>query len=134
MKKLMKYMNSRGRKNRIPKVVKIKRHPFGKDYLAINLFGFIFTLRDLDPVELNHELIHSAQQRELLYLPFFIWYGIEWFILWLKYRDWTTAYFHISFEREAYQNQHRLNYLKQRRHWNYIHSSFESASTSKLEI
>lgn len=32
-------------------IVKIKRHPFGGDYLAINLFGFIFTLRDLDRVE-----------------------------------------------------------------------------------
>ena len=52
----------------------IRKHPFGKNYLAINLFGFIFSLRDLDAVELNHELIHSAQQRELLYLPFFIWY------------------------------------------------------------
>lgn len=58
-------------------IIRIRKHPFGKNYLAINLFGFIFTLRDLDPIELNHELIHSAQQRELLYLPFFIWYGIE---------------------------------------------------------
>ncbi len=39
-------------------IIKIKRHPFGGNYLAINLFGFIFTLRDLDPIELNHELIH----------------------------------------------------------------------------
>lgn len=32
------------------RIIKIKRHPFGKNYLAINLFGFIFTLRDLDKV------------------------------------------------------------------------------------
>ena len=25
-------------------IVRIKRHPFGGDYLAINLFGFIYTL------------------------------------------------------------------------------------------
>ena len=54
------------------KIIYIKKHPFGKNYLAINLFGLIFTLRDLNPIELNHELIHSVQQRELLYLPFFI--------------------------------------------------------------
>ena len=71
-------------KRRWNNIIKIKRHPFGGNYLAINLFGFIFTLRDLDKVELNHELIHSAQQKELLYLPFFIWSGIEWFILYLK--------------------------------------------------
>lgn len=100
-------------------LIRIKRHPFGGNYLAINLFGFIFTLRDLAPIELNHELIHSAQQRELLYIPFFIWYGIEWFILFLKYRDWSKAYFHIQFEREAYNHQNNMYYLKHRRHFLY---------------
>ncbi|MBP3739166.1 MAG: hypothetical protein J6I72_08990 [Muribaculaceae bacterium] len=106
-------------------IIKIKRHPFGGNYLAINLFGFIFTLRDLDPVELNHELIHSAQQRELLYLPFFVWYDIEWFVLWLKYRDWTTAYYHIRFEQEAYHNQCDLNYLQNRHRWHYRYNHDE---------
>ena len=98
---------------------RIKKHPFGGNFLAINLFGFIFTLRDLDEVELNHELIHSAQQRELLYLPFFFWYGIEWLMLYFKYKDWTTAYFNIRFEREAYIHQDDLNYLKKRKHFKY---------------
>ena len=101
------------------KVIKIKKHPFGGNYLAINLFGFIFSLRDLDCVELNHELIHSAQQRELLYIPFFIWYGIEWLVLYLKYRDWEKAYFHIRFEKEAYLHQYDLYYLKNRRRYQY---------------
>ena len=100
-------------------LIKIKKHPFGRNYLAINLFGFIFTLRDLDSVELNHELIHSVQQRELLYIPFFIWYGIEWFVLYLKYKDWTEAYFHIRFEKEAYAHQHDMSYLKTRKHYEY---------------
>ena len=100
-------------------IIKIKKHPFGKNYLAINLFGFIFTRRDLDPVELNHELIHSAQQRELLYIPFFIWYGIEWLVLYFKYRNWTTAYFHIRFEQEAYRNQYDLEYLGNRKPYRY---------------
>lgn len=98
---------------------KIKKHPFGRNYLAINLFGFIFTLRDLNKVELNHELIHSAQQRELLYLPFFIWYGIEWLLLYFKYKDCNTAYYNIRFEREAYNHQYDLNYLKNRKHFKY---------------
>ena len=102
------------------KIIKIKKHPFGKNYLAINLFGFIFTLRDLDSIELNHEKIHSVQQRELLYLPFFIWYGIEWLILWFKYKDWTQAYYHIRFEQEAYVNQDNLGYLKTRKLWNFF--------------
>lgn len=87
--------------------------------MAINLFGYIFSLRDLSPIELNHELIHSAQQRELLYIPFFMWYGIEWLILYFKYRDWTQAYYHIRFEQEVYKHQCDLSYLKKRKKWHY---------------
>ena len=91
----------------------------GKSYLAICLFSFIFSIRPLNSTELNHERIHAAQQKELLYIPFFIWYGIEWLILYLKYRDWMKAYYHIRFEIEAYHNQNNLQYLKNRRHYHY---------------
>lgn len=101
------------------KIVKITRHPFGGDFTAINLFGVIFTLRDLSPSELNHELIHTAQQRELLYVPFFIWYVMEWIVLCVKYRNALKAYFNIRFEKEAYLHQHELDYLKKRKHYNY---------------
>ena len=57
------------------KIYLIKKHPMGKNYLAICLFGLIFSVRPLTPAELNHEKIHAAQQKELLYLPFFLWYG-----------------------------------------------------------
>ena len=59
----------------------------GGTYLAICLFGFIFAVRPLNEAEYNHERIHAAQQRELLYLPFFLWYVAEWLVLLLKYRD-----------------------------------------------
>ena len=102
------------------KVHLIKRHPMGGYFLAICLCGFIFSVRPLDKVELNHELIHAAQQRELLYLPFFLWYGIEWLVLLLKYRDRTEAYRHIRFEEEAYRHQDDLSYLKRRKHYCYL--------------
>ncbi|MBQ8066593.1 MAG: hypothetical protein IJ200_13190 [Prevotella sp.] len=69
--------------------------------------------------ELNHELIHVAQQRELLYVPFFIWYVAEWLVLFIKYRNATKAYFNIRFEREAYAHQHDLGYLRRRKHFRY---------------
>jgi len=59
------------------------------------------------------------QQRELLYLPFFVWYVAEWLVLYIKYRNWTKAYFHIRFEQEAYRHQNDLDYLKHRRHYHY---------------
>ena len=96
-----------------------KRLPFGKNYYAICLFGFVLSTRPLSDTELNHELIHAVQQKELLYIPFFIWYGIEWLILYIKYRNWEKAYFHIRFEKEAYQHQSNLDYLKHRKPYHY---------------
>ena len=101
------------------KVYLVKRHPFGGNYLAICLFGFVFSIRPLNTRELNHELIHAAQQKELLYIPFFIWYGIEWLALYFKYTDWTQAYYHIRFEQEAYRHEGDLQYLKKRKHFRY---------------
>lgn len=54
-----------------------------KSFIAINLFGIIVTCEELSKEELNHELIHTAQARELLYIPFYLWYIIEWFFLFL---------------------------------------------------
>ena len=102
------------------KVFIVRRLLIGKDFLAICLCGFVFSVRPLDATELNHELIHSAQQKELLYLPFFVWYVIEWLVLLLKYRDRMEAYRHIRFEKEAYRHQNDLDYLKKRRHYQYI--------------
>ena len=107
------------KKRKRNKVYIIKKHPFGSNYLAICLFGFVFSVRPLNTRELNHELIHAAQQKELLYIPFFIWYGIEWLILYIKYRNATKAYFHIRFEEEAYAHQSDLNYLSNRKHYHF---------------
>lgn len=97
-----------------------KHLPLRKDYYAICLFGLIFANRPLNTIEVNHESIHAAQQKELLYIPFFIWYGIEWLILYIKYRDTIKAYFHIRFEEEAYAHQADLNYLSNRKHYHYM--------------
>jgi len=101
------------------RIVRIKRRSFIKSFIAINLFGIIVTCEELSKVELNHELIHTAQARELLYIPFYLWYIIEWFYLYLKYRDWMRAYYNIRFEKEAYAHQEDLEYLNRRKHYCY---------------
>ena len=101
------------------KVFLISKYLLGKNFIAICLFGFIFSVRPLNRTEYNHERIHSAQQKELLYLPFFVWYGIEWLILCIKYRDRMKAYYHIRFEKEAYKHQDDLQYLQKRKHYHY---------------
>ena len=101
------------------KVVHIKRLSIMGGFYAINLFGIIFTVQELNAAELNHERIHTAQQRELLYIGFYLWYVLEWLFLLVKYRNGIKAYFHIRFEEEAYNHQDDLKYLNHRQHYHY---------------
>lgn len=58
------------------RVIQNKWIPF-KGYKYINLFGLIFT-RDASKInakEYNHEKIHLKQMQEMLWLPFYLWYG-----------------------------------------------------------
>ncbi|MFC4738919.1 hypothetical protein ACFO3U_02830 [Flavobacterium ponti] len=71
-------------------------------------------------VLINHEKIHIRQQIEMLVIPFFLWYGIEYVIRFIQYRNSKLAYLNISFEREAYQNEKNLHYLKQRSFWSFL--------------
>ncbi len=93
-----------------------------KGYAAINLFGIIFARKEFKPLSgfiENHERIHTAQMRELLFVFFYLWYVIEWVIRLIQYRDSKEAYLNISFEREAYQNQKDLSYLKYRKKYEF---------------
>ncbi|MFN3756703.1 MAG: hypothetical protein ACK4RM_07095 [Flavobacterium sp.] len=73
-----------------------------------------------NPVFMNHERIHLRQQLELLVLPFFIWYGIEYIFRLIQYRNRYQAYLNISFEMEAYKNETAFDYLGQRRFFSFI--------------
>lgn len=68
-----------------------------------------------------HEKIHFRQQMEMLVLFFYIWYGIEFAIKWIRYKNFNLAYRNISFEQEAYSNENNLKYLRNRNFWNFIH-------------
>ena len=91
--------------------------PLGRNYLAINLCGVVFTKTQLTKRALRHERIHTEQQREMLFVGFFLWYAVEWIVRLVIYRDSYRAYRNISFEREAYLYQHVKGYTRQRRHY-----------------
>lgn len=95
-----------------------------KGFLAINLFGLLFCKKDakISDVIVNHESIHTAQMKEMLYIPFYLWYVTEWLV---KLLFKGNAYRNISFEREAYDNQYNLNYLKERKHYSWIKRLFK---------
>lgn len=98
------------------KVIYNKIIPF-KGFKAINLFGFLFARKPLLEIDINHETIHTEQMKELLYIGFYIIYFFEWLwrLLFTKDRFTHSAYRNISFEKEAYEHQHDLDYLKSRK-------------------
>ncbi|MFG6687797.1 hypothetical protein ACGK9U_14535 [Mariniflexile sp. HNIBRBA6329] len=94
-----------------------------KGYLGLTIFPFMFLKRKelkQDVVLINHENIHLKQQLELLVVPFFVVYILEFLVRLLQYKKWHLAYRNISFEREAYANENQLDYLKQRKFWSFL--------------
>nr|DAO60404.1 MAG TPA: hypothetical protein [Caudoviricetes sp.] len=91
-----------------------------RGFKCINLFGILFVRKgcDMNSYDMNHEMIHTRQMLEMLVLPFYIWYCVEFLIkLVFVYRNSKSAYRAISFEREAFNNQDNLIYLKKRKHF-----------------
>ncbi|WP_452600173.1 hypothetical protein [Pontimicrobium sp. MEBiC01747] len=94
-----------------------------KGYTGITIYPFVFLKHKKlknDVVLINHEKIHLKQQLELLIVPFYTLYLIEFIVRLVQYRNWYSAYRNISFEREAYRNENDLNYLKSRPFWKFI--------------
>ena len=70
------------------------------------------------PRIINHEKIHWKQQMEMLIIFFYFWYLIEWFIR--LFINGKAAYRSLSFEREAYDNDDNLEYLKTRKPYSWL--------------
>ena len=109
---------------------------------TITIGPFVFSKRkesSLTQAVKNHETCHSFQWIEiaclvglavfvvqLLYgiaawwyllatVTFYIWYGIEYLIRLIIYRDTGKAYKMVSFEQEAYSSEHDNNHIENRR-------------------
>lgn len=80
------------------KVIYNKIIPF-KGYKCINLFGILFVRKGctMSESDYNHEAIHTKQMKELLYVPFYILYLLEWLY---RLTQKGNAYRNISFEKE----------------------------------
>ena len=103
------------------KIIRNSIIPF-RGFSAMNLFGFLFCRKNavIGSVTINHESIHTAQMKEMLYIPFYIWYGMEWLIRLVIYWNSHYAYRMISFEQEAYANEQDMQYLKNRGHYTWF--------------
>lgn len=103
------------------KIVRNSIIPF-KGYKLINLFGVLFCREEteLNDVDINHESIHTAQMKEMLFLFFYIHYAIEFLLKMFMYPSLHKTYRAISFEREAYAYEEDLDYLSRRKHYKWL--------------
>ena len=101
---------------------------FSKGVVGMAIFPFVFLKKSyVDRISketldrtINHESIHLKQQAELLCVFFYIWYFLEYFIRFILIRNSDKAYRNICFEKEAYQNQNNMEYLKTRKLWSFL--------------
>lgn len=87
------------------------------------LFPFILVRErrfEFDPVLINHEHIHFRQQLEMLIIPFYLLYIINYIFNRVKYGAHYEAYRKMYYEREAYANERDMNYLKKRKFWAFL--------------
>jgi hypothetical protein len=101
----------------------VAKYLIPKGYRGLTVFPFVFIKYRFDKenkVLVNHEKLHIRQQLELLILPFFVWYFVEYAVRLLQYKNANLAYRNISFEREAYANELDLDYLETRRFFSFL--------------
>jgi len=101
----------------------VSKYLIPKGFTAIAIWPFVIIKHNKyksDLVLINHERIHLRQQMELFVFPFFIWYGIEFLLKLILYKNIRKSYLNISFEREAYQNENDFNYIHRRTFYNFL--------------
>ncbi len=101
----------------------VSKYLIPKGYRGLTIFPFVivkFREDKENQILLNHERIHIRQQIELLILPFYIWYLLEYCIRLLQLKNSYLAYKNISFERECYAMEQNLDYLKKRPFFNFF--------------
>lgn len=101
-------------------IIKNSWFPFGR-YSTINLFGILFTKKsEIDERTYVHESIHTKQMIEMLFIFFYLWYGIEYLILRFFHKSQNCTYHDVSFEEEAYEHQYDKGYLTTRKHYAWV--------------
>ena len=101
-----------------------------KGYIALTIWPWVIIRKEnaskYTPTANRHEITHAYQQLECLWVLFFIWYIMEWFIkIPICYFACKDAYRSISFEQEAYANQGKVDYNKNRKHYAWMKYIFK---------
>ena len=73
-----------------------------------------------DAVFIRHEMIHLRQQLEMLVLPFYLVYLLNYLFNLVRLKNHNLAYLDIIFEKEANANEADREYLSKRPFWAWL--------------
>lgn len=94
---------------------------------AITIGPLVFSRGTMSDETKNHESIHWQQYIETGIVGFVFLYYLLYFINWIRFGfDGQKAYYMIPFEMEAYDNDENLDYLSERKRYNWIQKITES--------
>jgi hypothetical protein len=88
-------------------------------------FPFILTTKKIEPelreAIINHELIHFAQQKEMLVVAgwLFRWFETAYWLIWRR-KSPKQTYLLTCFEQEAYDNMFDTTYLQTRHRYSHL--------------
>ncbi len=71
---------------------------------------------------MRHEQIHLRQQKEMLVIPFYVFYLLFYLYNLFRFRNHHKAYKQIPFEREAYRHEKETDYLLTRKLWAWVNT------------
>jgi len=117
---------------KVPKIIFSEMRLMPHNIIGITLYPFIILNLSISnsASKLNetirHEKIHIKQQEELLVIFFYLWYIIEWSVKIFKFGK--NAYYHISFEKEAYKFDTDVEYLENRKNMLLLNLFFKKYS------
>lgn len=92
--------------------------------IGFAFYPFVVVKNNASDFTINHEKIHIRQQKEMFVIFFYLVYGLNFIYNLFLYKDSYKAYRNIIFEREAYQNEKNLNYLKERKPFAFLKYEF----------
>jgi len=104
-------------------MILVSKYLIPKGYSGLTIYPFVFLKHrssKTDDVLINHERIHLKQQLEMLILPFYVLYVLEFMFRYIQYGSWYAAYINISFEKESYFNEANLSYIEVRKPWSFL--------------
>ena len=94
--------------------------PKGFKIIVFGKWMFVKPSTFLVQRDYNHEATHLAQQKELLFVFFYLMYVLEWLVRLLITFNAKKSYRTISFEQEAYENDTYKNWVHERPHYYWL--------------